>query len=281
MSLVPGYCELPLAAFPLLYGTARKQENTTALCKEAFAAGFRGIDAACQPKNYREDLVGDALVDAFTCGTLKREETWIQTKFTNIRGQDPRSVPYDPTKPLPEQVKESIQVSRRNLKVEIIDSLVLHNPEQDLQTTLSVWHAMEDAVRDGYVRHLGISNCYDLPFLMELYDAVSIKPAVVQNRFYRDEGWDIEHRQFCSAKNIAYQTFWTLTANPTVLKNPSFNKIAAKYELTSAQLLFKYALDTGCQPLSGTTTHQIEVANVMKLDFKLSAEEISTIDGTL
>jgi diketogulonate reductase-like aldo/keto reductase len=31
------------------------------LVEQAVLAGFRGIDTACQPKHYREDLVGQAL----------------------------------------------------------------------------------------------------------------------------------------------------------------------------------------------------------------------------
>jgi len=281
MSLIPGFCKLPLTAFPLLYGTAWKKKRTTALCAEAFSAGFRGIDTACQPKHYQEDLVGDALYEAFTSGKLTREQTWIQTKFTSIRGQDPLRVPYDGHKRVEEQVTESVQVSRNNLKVEVIDSLVLHSPEKDLQTTLSVWKSMEAAVRDGYVRNLGISNCYNLAFLKNLYDEVSIKPIIVQNRFYEDENWDRELRKFCLEKNITYQSFWTLTANPKVLKNPTFKRIAEKYKLTPQQLMYKFLIDIGCQPLSGTTTHQSEAAQVGKLNFKLSDEEISAIDATM
>ena len=42
---------------PLLYGTAWKKEQTTELVVEAIKNGFEGIDTACQPKHYREDLV--------------------------------------------------------------------------------------------------------------------------------------------------------------------------------------------------------------------------------
>lgn len=281
MSLVPSYCKLPIGAFPLLYGTAWKKERTTELCNEAFTAGFRGVDTACQPKHYQEHLVGDALHHAFTSGLLKREEAWVQTKFTSIGGQDPKRIPYDHRKSLPEQVAESVQVSRKNLKVEVIDSLVLHSPERDLNTTLIVWNAMETAVQEGYVRNLGISNCYDLALLRSLYDAVSIKPIVVQNRFYEDENWDRLLRKFCLEKNITYQSFWTLSANPKVLKNTGFKDIAGKYKLTTAQLLYKFLVDIGCQPLSGTTTHQKEAARVIQLDFRLTDEEISTIDATM
>ena len=281
MTLVPGYCKLPLSAFPLLYGTAWKEDRTTALCTDAFTAGFRGVDTACQPKHYQEHLVGDALHAAFTAGTLKREETWVQTKYTSIGGQDPKRVPYDARKPRAEQVADSVQVSRRNLKVDVIDSLVLHSPERDLKTTLVVWGAMEAAVNEGYVRNLGISNCYDLSFLVQLWNAATVKPSVVQNRFYEREGWDRELRRFCTEKSIVYQSFWTLTANPGVLRNPVFCSIANIRDCTPQQLLYKFLVDVGCQPLSGTTTHQAEAAAVMGFEFKLNDEEIAAIEATM
>jgi len=281
MALVPEYCKLPISAFPLLYGTAWKEDRTTDLCTEAFKVGFKGVDTACQPKHYQEHLVGDALQAAFTSGTLKREETWIQTKFTSLRGQDPNRIPYDKRKSLAEQVKESVQVSRKNLKVETIDSLVLHSPERDLQTTLTVWNAMEEAVNDGFVRHLGISNCYDLNFLVRLWNAVNVKPVVVQNRFYEQEDWDRELRKFCLEKKMMYQSFWTLTANPGVLRNPVFREMAKKRSCTPSQLMYKFLVDVGCQPLSGTTTHQAEAAQVMGFDFVLTSDEIATIDSLM
>jgi len=281
MSLVPGFCKLKLASFGLLYGTAWKKERTTALVSEAIAAGFRGIDTACQPKHYREDLVGDALHEAFQSGKLKREDVWIQTKYTSKNGQDLKSIPYNPTKPLPEQVADSVQVSRKNLKVEVIDSLVMHGPERDLPTTMVVWNAMEKQVNKGYVKHLGISNCYNFQFLKQLYEKATIKPLVVQNRFYEDSDYDKAIRKFCLDKDMIYQSFWTLTANPHIMKHNNFTSIANKHDLTKPQLMYKYLIDSGCQPLSGTTTHKEEAAGVMNLEFKLSEEDIAAITALL
>ena len=80
---------------PFLYGTAWKKEATTELVVAAVRAGFRGIDTACQPKHYREDLVGAALAQLAAEDGIARDALWLQTKFTPLPGQDPQNVPYD------------------------------------------------------------------------------------------------------------------------------------------------------------------------------------------
>src|SRR5262249_37286954 len=79
----------------ILYGTAWKKAQTESLVRQAIAQGFRGIDTACQPKHYHEPGVGDAVAAAIA-GGLKREELFLQTKFTSVGGQDPARIPYDP-----------------------------------------------------------------------------------------------------------------------------------------------------------------------------------------
>ena len=78
----------------MIYGTAWKKERTKELVLLAVRQGFRGIDTACQPKHYREDLVGDALAQLYAEGTVRREDLFLQTKFTLPGGHDERA-PYD------------------------------------------------------------------------------------------------------------------------------------------------------------------------------------------
>merc|ERR1719190_186336 len=89
---------------PFLYGTAWKKEATADLVVQAVRAGFRGIDTACQPKHYREELVGTAVAQLARDG-VPREHLWLQTKFTPLNGQDPKNVPYDPNAPLQTQAE--------------------------------------------------------------------------------------------------------------------------------------------------------------------------------
>ncbi|KAK8853093.1 hypothetical protein IAR55_003794 [Kwoniella newhampshirensis] len=146
----------------IMYGTAWKKERTAELVVQAVKAGFRGIDTACQPKHYREDFVGKAISTLIGQGVVKREELYIQTKFTSIDGQDrSQPLPYDPKAPIPEQVKQSFATSLKNLGVEYIDSVVLHSPLPTRDQTLQAYRTLEDFVSEGKVRKLGVSNCYD------------------------------------------------------------------------------------------------------------------------
>ncbi|PGH05705.1 hypothetical protein AJ79_06721 [Helicocarpus griseus UAMH5409] len=207
-----------------LYGTAWKKEQTADLVYQALCAGFRGIDTAAQPKHYREDLVGAGLRKALAEGKARREDVYVQTKYTSVGGQDPHSIPYDPSSSIAEQVHTSIKSSLLNLrprddpsseKDAYLDALVLHSPLPTTDETLEAWTTLEEYVPHK-IRNLGISNC-PLPVLKTLYgSATKVKPAVVQNRFFPGSKFDVPLRQFCRENSIVYQSFWTLTANPTL-----------------------------------------------------------------
>ena len=94
----------------MIYGTAWKKERTAQLVELALLSGFRGIDTAGQPKHYQENLVGDGLLRAYEKG-LKREDIYIQTKFTPIDGQDINNMPYDKESSLDVQIKQSFETS--------------------------------------------------------------------------------------------------------------------------------------------------------------------------
>ena len=256
----------------ILYGTAWKKLRTEGLVSQALASGFRGIDTACQPKHYNEAGVGAAVAASVRSG-LERAELYLQTKFTPLSGQDPKQVPYDPDAPLAEQVAQSIEVSLRNLQTDYLDCLVLHSPLRDMRDTEQVWQAMQASCASGTVRQLGISNCYDLAVLKHLHGWAGVKPAVVQNRFYADMDYDVDIRAFCREHGIVYQSFWTLTANPHVLGHEQTVRLATKYHVTPAQVLFRYLTGIDIVPLSGTTSQVHMREDLAIFDFALTEAE--------
>ncbi|KAJ1432249.1 NADP-dependent oxidoreductase domain-containing protein [Ochromonadaceae sp. CCMP2298] len=201
-----------------MYGTAWKKERTKDLVQLAVKSGFRGIDTACQPKHYYEPGTGEALQALYAEGIVTRADIFLQTKFTSLGGQDPNNIPYDPKAPLADCVRRSFETSLQNLQTSYVDSLVMHSPMPRFSDTLAVWRVFEELHQSGRVRQLGLSNTYDLRTLTQLYEAAVVKPSVLQNRFYEDSGYDVEIRQFCKEHSIRYQSFWTLTGNPQIIK---------------------------------------------------------------
>lgn len=202
-----------------IYGTAWKKDRTKELVELAVHSGFRGIDTACQPKHYYEPGVGDALQALYAEGIVTRESIFLQSKFTSLNGQDPKQIPYNKDASLTEQVHESFNKSCQNLRTHYLNCLVLHSPMSRFSDTMLVWRAMEEIYDMGGVLQLGISNTYDIQTLRKLYAEATVKPSVLQNRFYADSGYDAEIREFCKENGIMYQSFWTLSANPHILKS--------------------------------------------------------------
>lgn len=260
----------------LIYGTAWKKERTADLVEQAIMSGFRGIDTACQPKHYDEALVGEALKRVRQQGVM-REDLFVQTKFTPLSGQDPLRIPYDPAAPLELQVAQSFEMSQRNLQTAYVDSLVLHSPLFPYSDFIKVWGSMERIYHDKGARQLGISNCYDLEVLKRLYNDAEVKPAIVQNRFYAESGYDTPLRQWCNEKGIVYQSFWSLTANPHILESQLLFALAETYSKTVAQLFYRYLSHVGIVPLIGSTSRQHMNEDLSIFDFELTQDEIDAI----
>jgi diketogulonate reductase-like aldo/keto reductase len=268
----------------ILYGTAWKKSDTESLVRTAIRLGFRGIDTACQPKHYHEPAVGAGVAACLRGepgrnGNLARGDLYLQTKFTPLSGQDPARIPYDCEAPLPDQVRQSFAVSLRNLQTDYLDGLLLHSPLPSPPQTLEVWQAMESLVDVRGVRQLGISNCYRLEQLAALWDSARIKPAVVQNSFHADTGYDREIRAFCRQHRLIYQSFWTLTANALILAHQTVTSLASKHRRTPAQILFRYLTQIEVVPLTGTRTETHMREDLEIFEFELSELECKAMDA--
>jgi diketogulonate reductase-like aldo/keto reductase len=264
----------------ILYGTAWKKAQTEPLVRLALAQGFRGIDTACQPKHYHEPGVGKAVAAAIA-GGLKREELFLQTKFTPVDGQDEATIPYDPKASAVEQVAQSFATSLRNLQTSYVDSLVLHSPMERFEQTMQVWRAMEALVADGRVRQIGLSNFYSLQVFENVYAASRIKPTVLQNRFYAESDYDTDLRLFCRQNAVTYQSFWTLSANRHLLADDTLRLLGLKYQRTPAQLLFRYLTQNGVVPLTGTRSEAHMREGLDIFTFELTETELRAITALL
>jgi diketogulonate reductase-like aldo/keto reductase len=263
-----------------LYGTAWKEDETERLTHLALEAGFRGIDTANQRRHYFEAGVGAAVAKAIAGGLIRRDEIFLQTKFTYVDGQDHR-LPYDSSADAATQVRQSFASSLEHLQTETIDSYILHGPSRRRglgAVDLEVWSAMEELHAAAKARHLGISNVA-IDQLEELCSRARVRPAFVQNRCFARLGWDRDIRKFCRENGIGYQGFSLLTANVAELRNPRFWSIVDRTGKTPAQVVFRFAIQTGMLPLTGTTNPDHMREDLDIFDFELTAEEVREIEN--
>ncbi len=270
------YNQVPLPSF--IYGTAWKKDATSRLVELAVASGFKAIDTANQLIHYEEARVGDAL-QALLAKGVRREALFLQTKFTPVNGQD-RRTPYDASADLATQVRQSFDSSLAHLHTDYLDSYVLHGPYSRRglgEADWEVWAALEEIYRSGRTRMIGISNV-SAEQLRVLCAHAKTRPMVVQNRCFAALGWDREVREICRAQGILYQGFSLLTANGEALADPALRSLAARLGATLAQVVFRFAMQVGMLPLTGTTSEEHMKEDLQADRFSLSAEELRLIE---
>lgn len=261
-----------------MYGTAWKKEATARCVLLAVESGFNAIDTANQLIHYQEALVGEALKSLEQQG-VKRDSLFLQTKFTPAGGQDHRT-PYDPSADLTTQVNQSFASSLNHLATDYIDSYVLHAPfsRRGLgEADWEVWSAMEALYESRKTKMIGVSNIA-AGQLIELCRRANHKPMVVQNRCFAALAWDKQIREICQAEDIIYQGFSLLTANREVLVDSQVQKIARSQGATSAQIIFRFAIQVGMLPLTGTTSQQHMREDLEAERLTLSSDEIELIE---
>ncbi len=271
------YNQVAIPSF--IYGTAWKKEATTKLVVQAVETGFRAIDTANQLIHYDEARVGAALVQLAGQG-IAREQLFLQTKFTPVNGQDHRT-PYDATAKITKQVKQSFDSSLTHLHTDYLDSYVLHGPyhrgglgPEDWE----VWAAIESLYDAGKTRMIGVSNI-TAGQLTQLCAQARHKPMVVQNRCYAAFGWDKAVRDVCREHGLVYQGFSLLTANREVFIDPEIRAMAERYETGVAQIVFRFSMQVGMLPLTGTANWQHMEEDLRCDRFTLTAEEVHRIES--
>jgi aryl-alcohol dehydrogenase-like predicted oxidoreductase len=114
----------------------------------ALEAGVTLIDTA--------DIYGRGANEEFLAPFVAahRDEITLATKFAVVRGDDPaqRAVRNDPA-----YIKSAVEDSLRRLGVEVIDLYYMHRRDPAVPLAESVG-AMADLVREGKVKHLGLSE---------------------------------------------------------------------------------------------------------------------------
>jgi diketogulonate reductase-like aldo/keto reductase len=124
---------------------------------------------------------------------------------------------------------------------------------------------------------IGMSNV-TADQLTQLCARAAVKPMMVQNRCYAALGWDKEVREICRTQGIIYQGFSLLTANREVFADPSVRSIAKRLGAGLAQVVFRFAMQVGMLPLTGTTNPQHMKEDLQAEQLTLTAEDMQVIE---
>jgi diketogulonate reductase-like aldo/keto reductase len=161
-----------------------------------------------------------------------------------------------------------------------VDCYVLHAPftRRGLgDADWEVWTAMEELYRAGKTKMIGVSNI-SAAQLQELCEKAKARPMMVQNRCFAVMGWDFHVRRICQEQGIIYQGFSLLTANRDVLAASAIRAIAQRVGADPAQVIFRFAMQVGMLPLTGTTSAAHMKEDLRSDQFELTAEELQQIE---
>ncbi len=220
------------------FGTYRlKGDIAVTAVKKAVSQGYTQFDTAKLYGN--EHLVGQALSE---CG-LKRQEFTITTK-----------IPDDVQKAGRETILKSVDDSLQKLQTDYIDLLLLHSPCGGSDDFLTSWLVLEELVKMGKVKTIGVSN-FIISDLTRLYQIASIKPSTNQievNPFITRT----ELVKFCEMTHLSVSAHSPL-AKGEKLDHATVNEIGQKQDLTPAQVLIRWGYQKGYNvlPRSSNASH--------------------------
>ena len=224
----------------------------------ALEAGFRHIDTAQGYENETE--VGLGIADS----GVKRQDIFLTTKVaTNIMREGQQAV------------RQSIDESLSKLNTGYIDLLLIHWPVKDC--VKHTWQVMEDYVRQGKVRSIGVSN-FNRHHLDDLLAYAEIRPVINQIEV---------HPLLTQEENIAYNHAQGIQVEAwgpfgqgdiDVVGHPLLQALAQKYQKTASQIVLRWIIQRNLITIPRAKPNHF-TENLEVLTFSLSDEDMQSISA--
>lgn len=229
-------------------------EKTKSACMEALKAGYRHIDTAHAYMN--EEGVGQAVKES----GISREEIWLTSKLWLSDYADGKAA-------------GSIDRMLKRLGTDYLDLLLIH---QQFGDYMAAWRAMEDAVKAGKVRSIGLSNFYG-DRMEEVVAKSEIKPAVFQlecHPYYQQK----ELKKNMAAFGCVLEAWYPIGHGDKVLLNePVFTELAEKYNKTNVQIILRWHIQEGTVVFPKSLNPEHIRSNMDIFDFELTEAEMDRI----
>ena len=230
---------------------------------QAFELGYRLIDTAAAYGN--EMIIGKALQEI----SFNREELFIQDKLWNTnRGY--------------EQSREACKKSLRKLKIDYLDSYLIHWPASKKlyknweEINAETWRGMEALQKEGLVRTIGVCN-FKTHHLESLCATASMMPQINQLEIHPGM---LQHEivEYCRKKQIIVEASSPL-GNGQILENSVLIQLAEQKHKTTAQICLRWAIEKQLVVLPKSTKSKRLQENMDILDFMLTESEMKQIDA--
>lgn len=247
--------EIPAVAF----GTYKAADGKSAdVIRTAIEAGYRYFDTA---SFYGTETY---LAEAVRESGIARDEIFIASKLWKTE------MGYD-------NVKSAFRRTLDNLKTDYLDLYLIHWPLPEpgykdwKQLDKETWKAMEELVREGKIRAIGLSNF--LPHHIEnILEDCTVKPAVDQIEYH--PGYSQEAVvQYCKERDILVQA-WSPIGRQRVLTEPLVQELGGKYGVSPAKICLKFAVQRGIIPLPKSSSMERMKENLDLWSFEMDEEDI-------
>lgn len=244
------------------YGTYKAADtNSCDIIATAAKAGYRFFDTASFYGT--ETFLAEALKQA----DLPRNKVFITSKVWKAE------MGYNET-------LEAFERTLKNLDTDYLDLYLIHWPRYTLdgewkQTCIDTWKAMEELYEAGRVRAIGLSNF--LPHHMDvILDNCNIKPMV--NQLEVHPGYTQEAAiRYCQERDILVQA-WSPLGRQRVLEEPLLIELAAKYDVTPAQICLRFLLQRGINPIPKASSFERMRNNMDIFDFSITTEDMHRLN---
>ncbi|OJG22377.1 hypothetical protein RR47_GL000987 [Enterococcus columbae DSM 7374 = ATCC 51263] len=239
-------------------------EQVVAAVKSALEMGYRHIDTAQAYGNERG--VGEGIRQS----GVSRQEIFVTSKVA----AEHKSY---------ESAAQSIDQTLSLMGLDYLDMMIIHSPQPWKEVNQSdnryykenqeVWRALEDAVKDGKLRAIGVSNFLE-DDIKNILATAKIKPQVNQILAHISNT-PLDLINYCQSQEIAVEAY-SPVAHGEALKNPKIIEMADKYGVSVAQLCIRYCiqLELIVLPKTANPNHMRENA---QLDFEISPEDVDIL----
>jgi len=282
-----GVSEMPVVGL----GTWQsKPGEVTKSVSHALKVGYKHIDCAHVYGNEAE--VGAAFTESFSTGVCKREEIFVTSKLWNTFHRK-------------EDIAAACDETLKNLAIDYLDLYLIHWPvafeagkgtlfpknaddsfmidtkDPDFSET---WGGMEELVKAGKVKNIGLSN-FTIEQIEEVLSTATIKPACLQVESHPHLP-NLPLLEYCKSKDMVFVAYSPLgnpgsmfanSETPNILRDPTVLEIAAVHGVSAGQVLIRYQLDKGNVTIPKSITPSRIEQNQQVFHFTLTSDQVNAL----